>query len=182
MWYCCSLCFCSRLLGTLVLSLQHLMTSGRLILREALVDRNHRVTGVSPPWVAWPSLIRKALWETLCGVSQVDLGPREGPRCCFQSGRAVVCRGAATSHPSGSSWSIQKCVGWTGVPGDVWRSWMSRGGLAKPPQHWVMDAGGDRGGVPSTSHSVWAGANAGCEAEGSGQGEAEGGRVPWDPR
>nr|XP_013816978.1 PREDICTED: fer-1-like protein 4 [Apteryx mantelli mantelli] len=41
-----SLRFCYRLLGTLVLSLQHLMTSGRLILREALVDRNHSVTGI----------------------------------------------------------------------------------------------------------------------------------------
>nr|XP_009914815.1 PREDICTED: fer-1-like protein 4 isoform X6 [Haliaeetus albicilla] len=35
-----------KLLGTLVLSLQHLMTSGRLILREALIDRNQRVTGI----------------------------------------------------------------------------------------------------------------------------------------
>lgn len=46
---------------------------------------------------------------------------------------------------------------------------MSRGALAKPPQHWAMDAGGDRGGVPSTSRSAWAGAAAGCEAEGSGR-------------
>ncbi|KAM9260234.1 fer-1-like protein 4 [Cariama cristata] len=44
--YNCSKVFSNRLLGTLVLSLQHLMTSGRLILREALVDRNHRVTGI----------------------------------------------------------------------------------------------------------------------------------------
>ncbi|XP_054702022.1 fer-1-like protein 4 isoform X2 [Grus americana] len=44
--YNCSKVFSDRLLGTLVLSLQHLMMSGRLILREALVDRNHRVTGI----------------------------------------------------------------------------------------------------------------------------------------
>ncbi|XP_008945990.1 PREDICTED: fer-1-like protein 4, partial [Merops nubicus] len=44
--YNCSKVFSNRLLGTLVLSLQHLMTSGRLILREALVDRNHRVTDI----------------------------------------------------------------------------------------------------------------------------------------
>ncbi|XP_065548005.1 fer-1-like protein 4 [Lathamus discolor] len=44
--YNCSKVFSNRLLGTLVLSLQHLMTSGRLILREALVDRNQRVTGI----------------------------------------------------------------------------------------------------------------------------------------
>ncbi|XP_014816680.1 PREDICTED: fer-1-like protein 4 isoform X1 [Calidris pugnax] len=44
--YNCSKVFSNRLLGTLVLSLQHLMISGRLILREALVDRNHRVTGI----------------------------------------------------------------------------------------------------------------------------------------
>uniref|UniRef100_A0A8C0AN34 C2 domain-containing protein n=1 Tax=Buteo japonicus TaxID=224669 RepID=A0A8C0AN34_9AVES len=44
--YNCSKVFSNRLLGTLVLSLQHLMTSGRLILREALIDRNQRVTGI----------------------------------------------------------------------------------------------------------------------------------------
>ncbi|KAM6298716.1 fer-1-like protein 4 [Aegotheles albertisi] len=44
--YNCSKVFSNRLLGSLVLSLQHLMTSGRLILREVLVDRNHRVTGI----------------------------------------------------------------------------------------------------------------------------------------
>ncbi|XP_071428720.1 fer-1-like protein 4 isoform X1 [Pithys albifrons albifrons] len=44
--YNCSKVFTNRLLGTLVLSLQHLMTSGRLILRESLVDRNHRITGI----------------------------------------------------------------------------------------------------------------------------------------
>ncbi|XP_027328813.3 fer-1-like protein 4 [Anas platyrhynchos] len=44
--YNCSKVFSNRLLGTLVLSLQHLMTSGRLILREALVDRNHSITSI----------------------------------------------------------------------------------------------------------------------------------------
>uniref|UniRef100_A0A8C3XGV3 C2 domain-containing protein n=1 Tax=Cyanoderma ruficeps TaxID=181631 RepID=A0A8C3XGV3_9PASS len=44
--YNCSRVFSNRLLGTLVLSLQHLMTSGRLILRESLVDKNNRVTGI----------------------------------------------------------------------------------------------------------------------------------------
>uniref|UniRef100_A0A8D0FCE0 C2 domain-containing protein n=1 Tax=Strix occidentalis caurina TaxID=311401 RepID=A0A8D0FCE0_STROC len=44
--YNCSKVFSNRLLGTLVLSLQHLRMSGRLILREALVDRNQRVTGI----------------------------------------------------------------------------------------------------------------------------------------
>uniref|UniRef100_U3ICJ1 C2 domain-containing protein n=1 Tax=Anas platyrhynchos platyrhynchos TaxID=8840 RepID=U3ICJ1_ANAPP len=44
--YNCSKVFSNRLLGTLVLSLQHLMTSGRLILREALVDRNHSITSL----------------------------------------------------------------------------------------------------------------------------------------
>ncbi|XP_038015241.1 fer-1-like protein 4 isoform X4 [Motacilla alba alba] len=44
--YNCSKVFSNRLLGTLVLSLQHLMTSGRLILREALVDKSNRVTDI----------------------------------------------------------------------------------------------------------------------------------------
>ncbi|XP_032054281.1 fer-1-like protein 4 [Aythya fuligula] len=44
--YNCSKVFSNRLLGTLDLSLQHLMTSGRLILREALVDRNHSITSI----------------------------------------------------------------------------------------------------------------------------------------
>ncbi|XP_032560875.1 fer-1-like protein 4 [Chiroxiphia lanceolata] len=44
--YNCSKVFSNRLLGTLVLSLQHLVTAGRLILRESLVDRNHRITGI----------------------------------------------------------------------------------------------------------------------------------------
>ncbi|XP_075295033.1 fer-1-like protein 4 isoform X2 [Opisthocomus hoazin] len=44
--YNCSKVFSDRLLGTLVLSLQHLTAAGRLILREALVDRNHRATGI----------------------------------------------------------------------------------------------------------------------------------------
>ncbi|KAJ7414853.1 Fer-1-like protein 4 [Pitangus sulphuratus] len=44
--YNCSKVFSNRLLGTLVLSLQHLVTAGRLILRESLVDRNHSITGI----------------------------------------------------------------------------------------------------------------------------------------
>ncbi|XP_063260880.1 fer-1-like protein 4 isoform X3 [Prinia subflava] len=44
--YNCSKVFSNRLLGTLVLSLQHLMTSGRLMLQESLVDKNNRVTGI----------------------------------------------------------------------------------------------------------------------------------------
>uniref|UniRef100_A0A8C5TYN9 C2 domain-containing protein n=1 Tax=Malurus cyaneus samueli TaxID=2593467 RepID=A0A8C5TYN9_9PASS len=44
--YNCSKVFSNRLLGTLVLSLQHLMTSGRLLLRESLVDKNNKVTGI----------------------------------------------------------------------------------------------------------------------------------------
>ncbi|XP_069508332.1 fer-1-like protein 4 [Ambystoma mexicanum] len=38
--------FSNRLLGTLVISLQHITTAGRLILTEALVDKNHSLTGV----------------------------------------------------------------------------------------------------------------------------------------
>uniref|UniRef100_A0A8C4YDY2 C2 domain-containing protein n=1 Tax=Gopherus evgoodei TaxID=1825980 RepID=A0A8C4YDY2_9SAUR len=44
--YNCSKVFSNRLLGTLVISLQHLVTSGRLTLREALVDKNHSITGL----------------------------------------------------------------------------------------------------------------------------------------
>ncbi|XP_063028096.1 fer-1-like protein 4 isoform X4 [Melospiza melodia melodia] len=44
--YNCSKVFSNRLLGTLVLSLQHLMTSGRLILHESLVDKSNRVTDI----------------------------------------------------------------------------------------------------------------------------------------
>ncbi|CAM4655023.1 unnamed protein product [Caretta caretta] len=44
--YNCSKVFSNRLLGTLVISLQHLVTSGRLTLREALVDKNHSITGI----------------------------------------------------------------------------------------------------------------------------------------
>ncbi|XP_067402968.1 fer-1-like protein 4 [Emydura macquarii macquarii] len=44
--YNCSKVFSNRLLGSLVISLQHLVTSGRLILREALVDKNHSITGI----------------------------------------------------------------------------------------------------------------------------------------
>ncbi|XP_029468634.1 fer-1-like protein 4 [Rhinatrema bivittatum] len=44
--YNCSKVFSNRLLGTLLISLQHLTTSGRLILTEALVDKNHSITGI----------------------------------------------------------------------------------------------------------------------------------------
>uniref|UniRef100_A0A8C5IR11 C2 domain-containing protein n=1 Tax=Junco hyemalis TaxID=40217 RepID=A0A8C5IR11_JUNHY len=44
--YNCSKVFSNRLLGTLVLSLQRLMTSGRLILCESLVDKSNRVTDI----------------------------------------------------------------------------------------------------------------------------------------
>lgn len=61
---------------------------------------------------------------------------------------------------------------------------MSRGCLAKPPQVWVMDVGVVEVVFHqlSAARSVWAAAAAGCEAERSGWGEAEGDRVPWDPR
>lgn len=36
-----------RLLGKLIISLQHVVTSGRLILREPLTDSNHSQTNVS---------------------------------------------------------------------------------------------------------------------------------------
>ncbi|XP_030068852.1 fer-1-like protein 4 isoform X1 [Microcaecilia unicolor] len=44
--YNCSKVFTNRLLGTLLISLQHVTTSGRLILTEALVDKNHSITGI----------------------------------------------------------------------------------------------------------------------------------------
>nr|XP_056700148.1 fer-1-like protein 4 [Euleptes europaea] len=44
--YNCSKVFSHRLLGTLVISLQHLVTSGRLNIKEALVDKHHRITGI----------------------------------------------------------------------------------------------------------------------------------------
>ncbi|XP_063311821.1 fer-1-like protein 4 [Pelobates fuscus] len=44
--YNCSRVFSNRLLGTLIISLQHLPQSGRLILREALVDKNYSITGI----------------------------------------------------------------------------------------------------------------------------------------
>ncbi|KAM4691339.1 fer-1-like protein 4 [Rhinophrynus dorsalis] len=45
--YNCSKVFSNRLLGTLIISLQHLTKSGRLILTEALVDKNHSITGIN---------------------------------------------------------------------------------------------------------------------------------------
>uniref|UniRef100_A0A670XR08 C2 domain-containing protein n=1 Tax=Pseudonaja textilis TaxID=8673 RepID=A0A670XR08_PSETE len=44
--YNCSKVFSNRLLGTLVISLQQLVISGRLNIREALVDKNHSITGI----------------------------------------------------------------------------------------------------------------------------------------
>ncbi|XP_041433518.1 fer-1-like protein 4 isoform X1 [Xenopus laevis] len=44
--YNCSKVFSNRLLGTLVISLQHLTKTGRLFLTENLVDKNHRITGI----------------------------------------------------------------------------------------------------------------------------------------
>ncbi|KAM8947023.1 fer-1-like protein 4 isoform 2-T2 [Pelodytes ibericus] len=44
--YNCSKVFTNRLLGTLIISLQHLTKSGRLILTEALVDKNYSITGI----------------------------------------------------------------------------------------------------------------------------------------
>ncbi|XP_053573324.1 fer-1-like protein 4 [Bombina bombina] len=44
--YNCSKVFSNRLLGVLIISLQHLPDSGRLILTEALVDKNYSVTGI----------------------------------------------------------------------------------------------------------------------------------------
>ncbi|XP_043946076.1 fer-1-like protein 4 [Protopterus annectens] len=44
--YNCTKVFSPRLLGKLVISLQHLMTTGRLVLTEALVDKNNTLTEV----------------------------------------------------------------------------------------------------------------------------------------
>ncbi|KAM4622831.1 fer-1-like protein 4 [Discoglossus pictus] len=44
--YNCSKVFSNRLLGILIISLQHLTDSGRLILTEALVDKNYSITGI----------------------------------------------------------------------------------------------------------------------------------------
>ncbi|XP_013931127.1 PREDICTED: fer-1-like protein 4 [Thamnophis sirtalis] len=44
--YNCSKVFSNRLLGTLVISLQQLVMSGRLNIREALVDKNHSITRI----------------------------------------------------------------------------------------------------------------------------------------
>ncbi|KAG8565186.1 hypothetical protein GDO81_012752 [Engystomops pustulosus] len=45
--YNCSKVFSNRLLGKLIISLQHLPKSGHLILREALVDKNYSITGIN---------------------------------------------------------------------------------------------------------------------------------------
>uniref|UniRef100_A0A674C754 Fer-1-like protein 4 n=1 Tax=Salmo trutta TaxID=8032 RepID=A0A674C754_SALTR len=44
--YNCSKVFSNRLLGKLIISLQHVVTSGRLILREPLTDSNHSQTNI----------------------------------------------------------------------------------------------------------------------------------------
>ncbi|XP_063816242.1 fer-1-like protein 4 [Pseudophryne corroboree] len=44
--YNCSKVFSNRLLGKLIISLQHLPSSGRLNLTEALVDKNYSITGI----------------------------------------------------------------------------------------------------------------------------------------
>lgn len=48
--WCLCVCACAcvcRLLGKLVISLQHVVTAGRLVLREPLIDNNHSLTEVS---------------------------------------------------------------------------------------------------------------------------------------
>uniref|UniRef100_A0A8C4XN19 C2 domain-containing protein n=1 Tax=Falco tinnunculus TaxID=100819 RepID=A0A8C4XN19_FALTI len=103
--YNCSKVFSNRLLGTLVLSLQHLMTSGRLIIREALVDRNHRVTGIYieldlrylPPdgsagtWVEEDfCTTRSSGLMTWCVTWQGVCRAAEGPRASELDRRAAV--------------------------------------------------------------------------------------------
>ncbi|TSK16233.1 Fer-1-like protein 4 [Bagarius yarrelli] len=44
--YNCSKMFSNRLLGNLVISLQHLVTAGRLVLREPLTDNNYSLTDI----------------------------------------------------------------------------------------------------------------------------------------
>ncbi|XP_060713707.1 fer-1-like protein 4 [Tachysurus vachellii] len=44
--YNCSKMFSNRLLGNLVISLQHVVTAGRLVLREPLTDNNHSLTDI----------------------------------------------------------------------------------------------------------------------------------------
>lgn len=46
--HCSVPCHSPRPLGTLVISLQQLQSAGHLVLREALVDENLRVSQVSP--------------------------------------------------------------------------------------------------------------------------------------
>ncbi|XP_053937718.1 fer-1-like protein 4 isoform X2 [Cuculus canorus] len=104
--YNCSKVFSNRLLGTLVLSLQHLMTSGRLILREALVDRNHRVTGIyieldlryQPPdgsagtWFEEDFVyqMKDSSKLIICNPGFEDLEAAEGPRASELDRRAAA--------------------------------------------------------------------------------------------
>ncbi|XP_075577107.1 fer-1-like protein 4 [Pelecanus crispus] len=104
--YNCSKVFSNRLLGTLVLSLQHLVTSGRLIIREALVDRNHRVTGIyieldlryQPPdgsagtWVEEDFVyeMKDSSELIICNPGFEELEAAEGPRASELDRRATV--------------------------------------------------------------------------------------------
>uniref|UniRef100_A0A669R3E2 C2 domain-containing protein n=1 Tax=Phasianus colchicus TaxID=9054 RepID=A0A669R3E2_PHACC len=86
--YNCSKVFSNRLLGTLVLSLQHLMTSGRLILREALVDRNHSITGLDLRYQ--PPEGSAGTWVEEDFVYQMKDRAAEGPRASELDRRAVT--------------------------------------------------------------------------------------------
>ncbi|XP_010080357.1 PREDICTED: fer-1-like protein 4, partial [Pterocles gutturalis] len=104
--YNCSKVFSNRLLGTLVLSLQHLMTSGRLILWEALIDRNHRVTDIyieldlryQPPdgsagtWVEEDFVyqMKDSSELIICNPGFEDLEAAEGPRASELDRKAAV--------------------------------------------------------------------------------------------
>ncbi|XP_054254903.1 fer-1-like protein 4 [Indicator indicator] len=104
--YNCSKVFSNRLLGTLVLSLQHLMTSGRLILREALVDKNQRVTGIyieldlryQPPdgsagtWVEEDFVyqMKDSSELIICNPGFEELEAAEGPRVSELDRRAAA--------------------------------------------------------------------------------------------
>uniref|UniRef100_A0A8C2UG31 Fer-1-like protein 4 n=1 Tax=Coturnix japonica TaxID=93934 RepID=A0A8C2UG31_COTJA len=87
--YNCSKVFSNRLLGSLVLSLQHLMTTGRLILREALVDRNHSITGLDLRYQ--PPEGSAGTWVEEDFVYQMkDRAAEGGPRATELDRRAVT--------------------------------------------------------------------------------------------
>uniref|UniRef100_A0A8C8AJK5 C2 domain-containing protein n=1 Tax=Otus sunia TaxID=257818 RepID=A0A8C8AJK5_9STRI len=102
--YNCSKVFSNRLLGTLVLSLQHLRMSGRLILREALVDRNQRVTDIyieldlryQPPdgsagtWVEEDFCTTRSSGLTMRRVMWGGCRAAEGPRASELDRRAAA--------------------------------------------------------------------------------------------